>query len=520
MIWNTSLSPDRQTRFDRLGFVSLVVVLSMLLASVSATGTLVFGEGVAVLSERQVAEDAIAAWDRGATLPALELLDQGIRDHPQASILHKLRGDILATFRGPQEAVQAYDRVLAERPATLDARWAKWSVLVWWGQAEEALAELRRIAQLDSLNPLIHLKLAQELRKVDRLEESLESHEQAVRMMPRLLGWRLALARARFDLLDYQGAEEELRSVLQQLAPGSPLEIPAKNQLAQLYESMERGRRFTPLLTPGATSSQLREWAAIRADGGPLPQLRRRRAGCQQGGKPPSTLHGFIELGQLILCRNFKRRARRELLQDRPQLLLRALIIQEVKPGTGQSQSPPKQARHHSDGLFMGLQRFLQTIDLPKFLGQFQMNQGIQAVELGDAAQLGKSLLRLPPPHQDAPLGPAGIQRRRSFGEDTVVRLHRFLRTSERGENVTSQFVQYGRLRMVPNSLIEQFERGECCPPIPGCYGVFGHLPLRENSHTLSKYESACRRYRREQHAENHDQRNESQPVETCLPIR
>jgi tetratricopeptide (TPR) repeat protein len=266
MIWSTSLSPDRQTRFDRLRFVSLAVVLTMLLASVSATGTLAFGEGAAVLSERQVAEDARAAWDRGATAHALELLDQGIRDHPQASMLHKLRGDILATFRGPLEAVQAYDRVLAERPATLDARWAKWSVLVWWGQAEKALAELRRIAQLDSLNPLIHLKLAQELRKVDRLEESLESYEQAVRLMPGLLGWRLALARARFDLLDYQGAEEELRSVLQQLAPGSPLEIPAKNQLAQLYESMERGRRFTPVLTPGATSSQLREWAAIRAD--------------------------------------------------------------------------------------------------------------------------------------------------------------------------------------------------------------------------------------------------------------
>ncbi|MGQ0667854.1 MAG: tetratricopeptide repeat protein, partial [Nitrospiraceae bacterium] len=106
----------------------------------------------------------------------------------------------------------------------------------------------------------------QELRKVDRLEESLESYKQAVALMPDLLSWRLALARARFDILDHQGADADLRYVLQHTPPGSPLELPAKNQLSQLYESMERGRRFSPELTPDATASQLKEWAAIRAN--------------------------------------------------------------------------------------------------------------------------------------------------------------------------------------------------------------------------------------------------------------
>ena len=85
-------------------------------------------------------------------------------------------------------------------------------------------------------------------------------------LVPDLLAWRLALARARFDLLDYQGADAELHYVLQHLPPGSPLELPARNQLAQLYESMERGRRFVPALTPDTTGSQLKEWASIRAD--------------------------------------------------------------------------------------------------------------------------------------------------------------------------------------------------------------------------------------------------------------
>ena len=243
-----------------LFLVSLVLVLAVAVRGV------VCAEDAANSSDAHVIEQAKAVWESGAVTTALELLDQGIQRHPRSALLHKLRGDILATFRGPQEAAQAYEAALAAQPSAVDVRWAKWSLLVRWGQNEEAIAELRRIVALNPGNPLAHLRLAQELRKLDRLEESLESYQEAVRLRPDLLGWRLALARAQFDVLDYQGAEAGVRAVLEQLTPGSPLEIPAKNQLAQLYESMERGRRFTPALTAGATESQLREWAAIRAE--------------------------------------------------------------------------------------------------------------------------------------------------------------------------------------------------------------------------------------------------------------
>jgi tetratricopeptide (TPR) repeat protein len=264
MIGNRSVPSARHALINRLFLFPVTGTLNILL--ILAIGGQAFGQGSAVLSEERVAEEAKAAWDSGAVLSALELLEQGIHARFQAPMLHKLRGDILATFRGPQEAVQAYDRVLAERPTALEARWAKWSVFVWWGRADAAIDELRRIVQLDNRNPLAHLRLAQELRKVDRLEESLELYRTAVELAPDLLSWRLALARAKFDVLDYSGAEAEVQTVLQRLPPGSPLEIPAKNQLAQLYESMERGRRFTPVLTPGATAAQLKEWAGIRAD--------------------------------------------------------------------------------------------------------------------------------------------------------------------------------------------------------------------------------------------------------------
>ena len=239
--------------------VPLVLTLTM--------GPFAFAEDPPVLSEEQIADHAKAVWESGAITAALAVLDQGVQDHPQALTLQKLRADILATSRGPREAVEAYETVLARTPTALDVRWAKWSVLTRSGQGEKSIAELGRIAGIDVQNPLVHLRLAQELRKLDRLEESLESYQKAVELAPDLLGWRLALARARFDVLDYQGAEADVQYVLHKVFPGSPLELPAKNLLSQINgTSIDRGRRFTPVLTKEMTGAQRKEWASIRAE--------------------------------------------------------------------------------------------------------------------------------------------------------------------------------------------------------------------------------------------------------------
>ncbi len=260
------MKSEAQTNLESLRSYPVTGFLILLFLLVNATGIPASAEDSTVLPVEQVAERAKDAWDSGAVTAALELLDQGIHDHPRAPALHSLRGDILSTVRDPKEAVQAYDQALAIEPTALDVHWAKWSLLVRWGRGDDAIAELQHIARIEASNPLIHWRLALELRKLDRLEESLESYKRAVELKPDLLGWRLALARARFDVLDYSGADADLRYVLQHVAPGSPLELPAKNQLAQLYESMDRGRRFKRVLTPDATADQLKEWASLRSD--------------------------------------------------------------------------------------------------------------------------------------------------------------------------------------------------------------------------------------------------------------
>ncbi len=237
----------------------LVVTLTM--------GSFTFAENPSLGSEQRVAEQATTAWESGAIASAIDILDQGIHDHPEALTLQKIRADILTTVRDPQEAVAAYETILATTPAALDVRWAKWTVLIRSGQGEESVAELGRIAEFDVQNPLVHLRLAQELRKLDRLEESLESYRKAVELVPDMLGWRLALARARFDVLDYEGADRDVRHVLRHATPGSPLKLPAENLLSQINgSSIDRGRRFDPVLTKDMTGAQRKEWASIRAE--------------------------------------------------------------------------------------------------------------------------------------------------------------------------------------------------------------------------------------------------------------
>ena len=248
------------TSTRKVGAIYFMVILVAL-----CNGAGVFAQDQEIISGEVVADQAKAAWMDGSANRALDILDQGIREFPLLSLLQKLRGDILTTIRRNQEALEAYEAVLHNEPESLGVRWAKWSVLTRLGEGELAIEELRRIAQRAYDNPLVHLRLAQELRKLDRLEESVESYRQAVNLAPEVLGWRLSFARALFDILDYEGARKEVERVLQNVAKGSPVEAAARNLLLVVYgATKERGRRFQPIFSPEGTAADLKQWGLIR----------------------------------------------------------------------------------------------------------------------------------------------------------------------------------------------------------------------------------------------------------------
>src|SRR5207342_3693444 len=127
-----------------------ILLLLPLLLAVTPSGT---SSGMANEpapgTEGKIAQRAKAAWEQGTIDLALGILDQGLHDNPHALALYQLRGDMLATSRHTEAALESYDTVLASLPASLEVRWSKWSVLVRSGQIEEAVAELQRIAALD-----------------------------------------------------------------------------------------------------------------------------------------------------------------------------------------------------------------------------------------------------------------------------------------------------------------------------------------------------------------------------------
>ena len=78
--------------------------------------------------KEEIIDQAKAVWLEGAPNRALEILDQeGLGNSSDPKIL-RLRGDIFATTRRDQEAIQAYDALLLRSPNMVGVRWAKWSV--------------------------------------------------------------------------------------------------------------------------------------------------------------------------------------------------------------------------------------------------------------------------------------------------------------------------------------------------------------------------------------------------------
>lgn len=215
--------------------------------------------------EEHILATAREAWLEGNSVQALDILTDGVQAFPQFIDFQKLRGDILTTVRRNEEALEAYENVLQHDPGSLGVRWSKWSLLIRMGQPDMAIEEFQRIAKQDGQNPLVHVRLAHELRTLDRLEESAKEYKLATELVPDLPGWRLSLARALFDILKYDEARKEVETVMRMVPRGSPVEIAARNLLMVVYgATKERGRRFQPIYSPDGTASDYKEWGLIR----------------------------------------------------------------------------------------------------------------------------------------------------------------------------------------------------------------------------------------------------------------
>ena len=184
------------------------------------------------------------AWQQGRSKDIADRFDLALRVTPNDYRVHKAYGDFLTANRRNPEAIAAYRRAAELAPDAVDIHWSTWSLLDRMGAQDHAILSLKEIVRLDSANPLAHLRLASTLRNVDRLEESVESHRNAVALDPEHMMYRLQYARALFDVLQYDAARREVEGVLARAPKGSSEEAAAQNLIGIVRgDSSDKGRR-------------------------------------------------------------------------------------------------------------------------------------------------------------------------------------------------------------------------------------------------------------------------------------
>lgn len=217
------------------------------------------------LNNQQQIQAIQELWNEGQVGLALTTVDEAIVQAPKDIKLHHLRGDLLMLHRQHAEALQSYDQAISLAPKDFNAYWAKWSLFTKLKQPHEAIHVLEHLASQDPTNPLLFLRLANSLRRVDRLEDAIPAYERAITLAPEQLRWQLALARTLFDVLQTEEAQQIVHHVIQEAAPGSS-ELAGAKRLLEVVEgkTTDKGRRSKPFEATREGAEKNHQWALTR----------------------------------------------------------------------------------------------------------------------------------------------------------------------------------------------------------------------------------------------------------------
>ena len=103
------------------------------------------------------------------------------------------------------------------------------------------IEELRRRVQADPAS-IAFAALAEEFRRVGRYEEAIEACRTGLQRHPAYLSARVTLGRALIEMGDFEGAREELTTVLRT----APENLAAIRGLAQIHERMGHSEEMHP----------------------------------------------------------------------------------------------------------------------------------------------------------------------------------------------------------------------------------------------------------------------------------
>ena len=155
-----------------------------------------------------------------------------------------------------------------------------------------------------------------------------------------------------------------------------------------------------------------------------------------------------------------------------------AFVIQDIKAGTRQGQSPRIHLRREGDRLLVGFKRGFEAIELAEFACEAKMNERILGVNRCNASKLFNRLVPVSGADQQAPLGPSHIQGCGLPAKHGVVGLKGLLGSASGRQDVAAELVKRHRIGIRLDALIERFKcrRDRAALPIRLC--AIDNLPV------------------------------------------
>jgi cellulose synthase operon protein C len=177
---------------------------------------------------------------------ALVDVDGILKDAPKLPEAHSLRADLLVALNRPDEAIPAYEAVIAGKPTDVAAYQNLISLLIRTNKLDLAQTKIQEMKKASGNHPLsIYLQAYMDLRN-GKAKEAYEGVQQVLRVAPAYLPGMLLASTLQLQRQDYAQALENLKKVLEK----TPNLVIARSQMVSAYLGLRDPAKALESLQP------------------------------------------------------------------------------------------------------------------------------------------------------------------------------------------------------------------------------------------------------------------------------
>lgn len=177
---------------------------------------------------------------------ALSDVDGILKDAPKLPEAHSLRADVLVAMNRPDEAIPAYEAVIAGKPTDVAAYQNLISLLIRNNKLDVAQSKIQDMKKASGNHPLsIYLQAYLDVRN-GKSKEAYDGVQQVLRVAPGYVPGMLLASTLQLQRQDYAQALENLKKVLEK----SPNLVIARRQIVSAYLGLREPAKALEALQP------------------------------------------------------------------------------------------------------------------------------------------------------------------------------------------------------------------------------------------------------------------------------